>query len=327
MEALWWILLALLGICGSALCSGAEIGLYTVNRVRLNLAMRDPARSARGARRLARELERPERALSTLLVSNTFFNQLGALGVAGVLFAMGLEGWAAVGVNALVLTPVLVVFAETTPKELFRGAADRWMPALSGPLSAVRVLLTVTRVLPLIDLFARLAGRLAGVSRGGPIDARDRLGELLKEGALHGVLSDAQADLLDRALQLKRLTVESEMQAWRRVARVSDSMPMDRVFALMASRPHGRYPVTDGTGRVVGVLSRVDALRHRDADVRRLMAPALELDRALDVMSALTRLEQHGARLGVVVDDRRRPIGVVTAKDLVEPMTGDLDAW
>jgi Mg2+/Co2+ transporter CorB len=125
-EIIAWLLVMLAGLAGSALFSGLETGVYSLSRVRLELAARHGAdgRAARGPIRLLREIDRPESLLTTILVGNNACNYLGTLGLGTLLIAAGVRPTAAVLIQTLALTPVLVIFGESLPKELFRLRAD-----------------------------------------------------------------------------------------------------------------------------------------------------------------------------------------------------------
>ncbi len=114
--------LLVVGLAGSAFCSGVETGIYSLSRIRLNL------RASRGddtlARLLKREVERPARVLANLLIANTFFANLGSIGISALLD----RHFSEVGVvvmNVVILTPLLFVLSESVPKEVFRVEADR----------------------------------------------------------------------------------------------------------------------------------------------------------------------------------------------------------
>lgn len=325
-QAIWWTL-ALAGLAGSALCSGLEIGAYTVNRVRLAVrASRSPADTP--ARVLRAELERPERLLATLLIANNGFNYLGAAGVTAILAGAGLSEGATILVNAVVLTPVIFVFGESLPKEVFRLEADRLTYRLAFVLRGFRWVLTAALILPLVRLFAHATARLLGgepeVALTG--NSRDRVAALLKEGATHGMLSESQADLVDRALSFYRTTVRDEMIPWAQVRIVHADR--DRAAALRAigADPASRFPVADRRGRVVGVLRQVDLYLRPGPSVSELMEPPLRVAPGLSVREALRRMQDAGVDLAVV-ESADRPIGIVTAKDMVEPLTGELAAW
>jgi CBS domain containing-hemolysin-like protein len=104
----------------------------------------------------------------------------------------------------------------------------------------------------------------------------------------------------------------------------------DELWDLAGRSSHTWLPVLDAGGRVLGVLSLLDALRvGRDAcpPVAQLMHPPVTLATNTPLRAALTHLQQTRAALAVVVDKTGKPMGVVTAKDLVEPITGELSSW
>ena len=143
MTILLAILIAFVGVVLSAVCSGIETGLYVINRVRLAV------RAGRGdaaAVRMENEIERPERLLSTLLILNNAANYAGNLGVALFLSVWSLSTGSVIVLNTLLVVPLLFVFAETVPKDLFRIHADRWLPRFSGVMSISRMVLTCVGV-------------------------------------------------------------------------------------------------------------------------------------------------------------------------------------
>ncbi len=144
--AMWW-LVAALGLGGSMLCSGIETGLYATSSVRAFVRARS-AGARFGDRVVASALDHPERSLTTLLLFNNAFNYLGTLAVTALLATLGLTEAAMVLLQAAVLTPILLVFAESLPKELFRANADRAARSFAPALHAMTVLGLVTGVVP-----------------------------------------------------------------------------------------------------------------------------------------------------------------------------------
>jgi CBS domain containing-hemolysin-like protein len=323
--------LALVGLAGSALCNGTELGLYSLNRVRLSLRVAQP-NPPRPAVLLKRELDRPGRALATLLIANTICGDLGATGLSAALEHMGYSDGAVVVLTALILTPLVFVFTEMVPKEIFRTQADRLTYSLAPVLWLMRWLLTATLVLPTVDLVVRgLTRALGRTSSEASLSPRERLAALLKEGGQGGALSESQATMLDRALALKNTTVGDEARPWTQVVVVSPRWDRGRVLELIRVHAYSRFPVVDLGGRVVGILESVDvAIENRP--ITALMKPALTLPADTPVSEGLVKLAEADARMAVVMGrgkgpDAARPIGIVTAKDLVEPLTGELAAW
>ncbi len=104
--------LSLVGVVLSALFSGLETGLYTLNRVRLLVRA---GRRDRSAMRLHGELEHPNRLHTTLLLGNNIANYLGTFGVAAILNQLGFNALLSVVINAAILIPIIFVLGETLP--------------------------------------------------------------------------------------------------------------------------------------------------------------------------------------------------------------------
>lgn len=325
-QAVWWGL-ALFGLAGSALCSGLEIGVYTVNRVRLAVRAAR-AGSGASARVLRNELEHPERLLATLLIANNAFNYLGAAGITAILVGAGLSELATIVLNAVVLTPVIFVFGESLPKEVFRLEADRLTYRLAFMLRVFRWILTAALVLPLVRLFAHATARLLGgepeVALTG--SSRDRVAALLKEGASHGMMSESQADLVDRALVFNRTTVRDEMVPWAKVRTLSADLDRAAAVRAVGAHPASRFPVVDRRGNVVGVLRQIDLHLRPEASLGDLLERPVRLAPEESARSALRRMREAGVDFALV-EVSGRPVGIVTDKDLFGPLVEELAEW
>jgi putative hemolysin len=321
----WWIAWAMLVLtfAASALASGMEIGSYAVNRVRLDLRSgRTPPDD--GARILAGELRFPARLLATLLISNNIVNAIAAEATSSLLTASGYGNVTIAIINTLVLGPLLFVLGDAVPKELFRVEADRLMPLFSRALRLVRVLLTIIGILPLVRWVTSLLERLLKLPRNASDSARERMAMLLKEGAGHGVLSESQVSLLDRALAFRDVKVEDEMVEWRDVIVLPASGERSRMLDLVAGSTHTFFPLVDRTGRVIGVLRHLDLYTQTKRSPHECVQSAVYVRVATPAREAMAMLHRARSKIAIVVDASDRPLGIVTARDLVRPLTGDL---
>ena len=320
-----WLLVAFTGLLLSALCSGLEIGLYTINRVRLAV------RSGRGDRRavrLDRELRDPGRSLTTLLIGNNIANYLGSLGIMALLKSSGLSDTWAIVIDTLILVPLLFIFAETLPKDLFRTHTDRWTYLFSLPLQTARQLLSVIGVVPAVHGIARILQRMVDRDADAPSGGRQRVAELLREGVGSGLLSSSQGDLLDRAVLVHQSTAGSEMIPWRDVATLPLSADRSTREQVIRSRSFSRLPVVDRAGRVQGLLHVIDAMLRPDATTESLIRSTIEVTSSTSTFEALERMREARVQLAIVVDpDTPRPVGVISIKDLVEPLIGPIRDW
>lgn len=301
-------LIAAIGLMGSATCSGMEMGFYCVNRVKLRLRVgsgRDRAADA-----VQRELDEPDRMLTTLLIWNNIFNNMGSYGLAMVLVAMGFsEGWV-VGIQTLVLTPLLLVFGESLPKEVFRMQADRLPYRFVGIMQLFRVL--AYPLLVAVVAFARLSARVLG-SREAESDRRSQIAWLLKESATHGAMSSIQASLVDQAMELSRTTIRQHIVPLAAAHSVTASVDTVRVLTALRRAGHDPVIVFGSKGRVerliVGIDQHGQPLQHEPMRI----ADDMSMRQALKVMA------EAGVREAVVSRDGR-DAGIVTMRRLMEPV-------
>ncbi len=324
----WW-LMAFAGLCGSALYSGMETGVYQLNRVRLHLLV---DAGDRRATLLERMVAHPNRVLGTLLIGNNVVNYLASLGISGLLAAMAYSDWQIVGITALILTPMLFVFGEVLPKDLFRTYTDRLTYLFARFLWVTQKVVRFTGVGPLVDGISWLLSKALGTPQLGSAALHPRrvVTQLMKEGIDLGLISAYQSEVIDRVLHPTERHASDAMVPWGQVQQVQAGKPPEAVWAIADRTSYARLPLVDGAGRVAGVLSVLDVLRH-GVDVcpplDELARPMPQMASDQSIREALRLLRDEHSAMGLVVDGAGRPLGIVTVKDLVEPITGELTAW
>jgi len=330
LEVVLWSVAMLVGFVGSAMYSGIETGFYSLNRVRLHVLAQQGIASAKALDHL---VHKPTLVITTLLIGNNITNYLGTSSLTVMLESSGFADWQVIVLNTAIITPILFVFGETLPKDLFAGHADRWMYRLVGVINWSRYVFTATLLVPTINLSTRglmwLLNEDHEITRLHP---RRQVHAMVREGVGYGVLSDEQSAIVQRVLDLGQRTVADEMIDWDAVTTVHLDDGTDRLFELGEQTSTTRFPVVEesqGKTRVVGVVNVMDALslgREANPTARGLCKPLTWIDADTPLRVALQQLqsEQH-AIAGVGGPDR--PRGIVTIKDLVEPITGELVSW
>jgi CBS domain containing-hemolysin-like protein len=312
------------GLVLSALYSGLETGLYTINRIRLDV------RASSGlvrAKRILSLVDNPTRMLAVLLVCNNAANYLASYGAAMFLDSTTLSPWISILVNAAVMIPILFIFGEVLPKDLFRTHTDSWTYACSAPLSWSDKVLWWTGIVPVVSMIGGITRSILGSESSIEPTPRKRFGLLFKEGLGGGVLTDEQITLADRILAMQSLTVDSEMVPWGRVSCVGKEMPIVRRTAALCETPHTRIPVVNSSGTVEGVLPVLSALLEPNNLTEELIIEPLYVTPKTKVQDALHQLRKSGKAMAIVSHDGEKPLGIVTLKDLVEPIVGELAAW
>lgn len=308
--------------------SGMEAGVFALSRLRIRHLMRNGNPRARA---LLGYLERPENFLWTILVGNTLAN-VGVSSI-GVMWLYGwLRSWpwlliAALVAGALVFSTVCELF----PKMLFRHHPNRLCLALVVPFRVVDVALRPV-VVPVASL-SRLLLRWTGGRRftGHLFGDRDELRQVMQDSAQ--ALTSEERTMINRVLDLQKLTVRDVTIPMSRVAAVPATMPLPEVVAAGGASGFNRLPVwreESGRRKTIGMISVWTLLCSESLEETRtageFLKPALYLDDSMRLEVALRRMQRTGQRLAIVLDRDQAELGVASLQDVLKVIFGEVRA-
>jgi len=325
-ELTGWAALAA-GMVLSFLYSGLETGVYSVNKIRLELSA---ASGGRLARRLRRVTGAPGGPLGTLLIGNNLANYLASAGMVMVLSAWGVARPDYVALAAL--TPAVFIFCEVLPKNLFHRHAERLTYFFSGFLAVSRAAFTIVGLQQLVRLLVSSVLRLAGrrVEDDAPFGRRGgRLAGILAEGRASGAITHTQSLIAERVVGLGEVRVSDVMVPLAEAVLVEPAVSAERLRELLAEHRHPRVGVFEGTREnVVGLLNAYDVLLAEDgsAPADHVAAP-VTIGAGAGVIEALVALQRLRSPMAFAVDEAGQCVGLVTVKDLVEEIVGELEEW
>jgi len=327
IEITLWFAVAAAGLLIAGLGSGLETGIYSLNPVRLHVLEHS---GSKRAQLLARHLAAPSALIASMLILHNAGVKLATHAAAVLLHTRHLSHWQVVFFDALIMMPLLFIFSETVPKNLFAVYADRliypfarlvvfvvWVCRYSG----LTLLLAGTS-----QLFMRLLGA-RGVTHS--FHPRHRVQALVREGVGHGLLDDEQLALAERTMALGGQRIEPHMIPWKQVIFLRETDGADVLWKLANEMSYTRYPVVVADGKVTGVLNIIEPLMHDRQNcppITQMMEPVRLLDVATPLRQALSILRMNAVPMAVVTVEGQ-PAGIVTLKDLIEPITGELAAW
>ncbi len=315
------ILSCLLGVAAFA---GSETASYAISRVRVDLEARQRSLRSRLARGL---LSDATTLLIVLLLGSTLLVELATWTAESAAVRLGLPDWAVELTLALFLTPLFFFFGDLLPKELARRRPHQYLVNCAPLLALARLLLWPLE--RLLRLLTWCVTRVFSVPEREISTHRDReaLLKLLSEGRLSGALPPQAETLAQNVLKLRSTPVVRAMVPWERVQRLQSSSSNAELYGAVAGSPFTRLPVLGPEGGVLGYVHQLDVLGEGPGEaVLNALLDVIELDPQLPVDRALSRLRTRGQRLAVV-GTRSAPLGLVTLKDLVEEISGDLAAW
>lgn len=323
LSALSLALVVLLVLSG--FFSMSETSMMAANRYRLrHLA----SQGHRGAQLAMRLIASTDKMLGVILLGNNLVNAAAATLVSVIAIELfGEEEWA-LAAGTLLVTFLILVFSEITPKIVGAANADRIAVIFAFLLWPL--LRLCHPVVWFINLFARgLLKTLRLKPAGGEPAAltTEELRTVVLESGRY--LPDARRDILVNLFDLEHITVEDIMTPRGEVESIDLTAPIDEIRDKLATSFHTRLPVFEGEpGNIIGILH-----------LRRLLALALtdELDHAAlrenlvtpyyipaetPAFDQLRFFRENRQRLGLVVDEYGELLGLVTIEDIIEEIVG-----
>ena len=322
--------LVLLVICLglSAFFSSSETAFIALPRARL-LHLLSIGRA--NAKLVERLIQRPERLLATVLLSNNLVNTAAAaLGTAIALNMIQNEGLAVL-VATVGVTLLLLIFSETLPKTVAWNRSETLAFAYARPLTAVEYILSpAVKVLQVItNAFTRVMGirnSTADISEG-------EIRSLIEAGAQAGAVEQTEAELLDKVFRFGDQKVQEIMTPRTEIVWVEKGMSLQDFLALYAEHSHTRFPTYENnTENVVGVLSNKDVLlalgkgevQLQDSVTGFLREPHF-VPETKTVAETFAEMQQAGRGLVLTVDEFGGIAGLATLKQMLEVIVGQVD--
>ncbi len=319
----------------SGLFAGAETGMYRLSRLRLRLGVEKKQLSFV---MLGRCLRDGPGLLLTMLIGNNLVNYLATSIVTAYFLSRAVTAHGAELFATAVTVPVLFVFGEVIPKNLFFSRADILMRYVSPVLYVLHKTLTWSGVVPLLKLISSLFARLMGLAASSKSvissTQRHKVHALLRDTHEEGVLSPVQSDIVSRLVGISHVRLRSVMIPMHDVETVDVGSDKAALLNKLQKCAFTRLPVTESqAGEIVGFVPIYDVLSSTREFVRLddFVQPIRKLDADTNVTAAIGIMQQENLKIVLVTragrGGRERPIGIVTMKDLVEELLGELSEW
>jgi Mg2+/Co2+ transporter CorB len=329
MTAYDWFVLAAVLICLllSAFFSGSETALTASSRARMLRLEKQGNRRAAAVNRL---LAARERMLGALLIGNNAANIAASALATGVLLAW--FGEVGVVFATLVMTVLVVVFAEILPKTAAINASDRFALRVARPIEwCVRIF---GPVLVAIEKIVRWLLRRFGIAGAHSIlDAHEELRGAVDLLHHEGGVEKLHRDMFGGVLDLRELEVSDVMVHRTKMQTIDIDDPPEKVVRQVLEAPYTRLPLWSGTPEnIVGMLHAKDLLRALQAadgdptkvDIRALATTPWFVPDTTPLYEQLREFRRRKTHFAIVVDEYGVVMGHVTLEDILEEIVGDI---
>ncbi len=330
-----YILLALWCAFLGGLFSGSETGMYQLSRLRLRMGVQ---KKKWAYVLLSRTIHDSQGMLLSMLIGNNFANYF-ATSFATYLFFMRFHNeYQAELLATVAATPVLFIISELIPKNLFYYRADMLMPKVSPVLYGFDRLFRYCGAVAVLKMLATRFSQLVKTT-GPPRTAvtaaqKHHIEAILKDTREEDFLSPVQMNIIYRLVRFSQLQIRSVMTGINRTRKISRQSTRDDLLEQLRLHPFTRVLVYgESPDDIVGFVNLYECLG-RDLScegIKPAIRPIRSFHADLTVIQAINIMQRDNLKILLVIRKAAagqvQPVGILTMKDLVEELLGELSEW
>jgi len=319
------IILLVLLAC-SAFFSGSETALMAVGRLRLRQMEKTHSRRVKTVEAI---LNRPEKLIGTILLGNNLVN----IAMSAIATAIAINLWGDTGIIyvTVVLTLVILIFAEITPKVYAKYHSAR-ISLLVAP--SLRVLMTILN--PIVFVITYIATKLLMILGIDISKTKNKLiteaevKTLIKLGWEDGAITSEEKRILSRVFTMNDKNVGDIMVPKKRSVVLSTELTITQAVNTIRRRGYTRYPVRTGKDpEIIGFLYAKDLLgkggSKKLSTMKRLIRPVNIIPENKKIDSQLRSFRTGRSHQAVVVNQSGEFVGIITLEDIMEQMVGSIE--
>lgn len=318
------IILVLL-LAGSAFFSASETALMGVSKIKVRNMIED---KVPGAKVVDKLVSNPSKLLGAILVGNNLVN-IGASSLATSL-AIRHFGEGGVGIATAIMTVLVLIFGEITPKSLAASNSEPIALRVSKPLNIITKIFTpITTVLMFItNGIIKLLG--GDPDQDKPFITEEELRTMVQVSHEEGVIKVQERKIIDNVFEFRESQVKDVMTTRTDVMAVDVETTFEELLEYFRSEQFSRLPVYEGTiDNIVGVIYVKDLVFteniRENFDLRNIMRDPFYTYEFQRISKLFEQLRQQRLGLAIVLDEYGGTAGVTTLEDLVEEIVGDIE--
>lgn len=307
----------------SAFFSGSEIAFASVNKVRLKKISQSGNSRAKIALYIC---EHFEDTLSTILIGNNLVN-IAASSISTVI-AINLMGESGTIVATLIMTILILIFGEITPKIIAKQQCDQIVLLVSYPL---RFLMFIMKpVIVVVVWIVNLASKLWEKDGQKEISVtEEELVSIIESVEDDGIIDKGRSDLLQSALEFSSISAQEILTSRMDMFAIDIDDDMDAIIDIALSSTYSRIPVYEGSvDNIIGVLYLGHFLKRLldedQVDIRSILIDACFIYKTMKLPVIFAELKRRRLQMAIVTDEYGGTMGCITMEDVLEELVGDI---
>ena len=318
----WWLILILLIlVCGSAFFSASETALTSLNKIKLRNMAEENVKNADKVQKL---IDDPNRLLSSILIGNNLVNNAAAALTTMIAVSL-LGGQSGVGAATMIITIIILIFGEITPKTLASQNAEKVSLAVSNIISVIVVISTpVVKVMNLItNVLIKVLG--GNSTEKTPTITEAELKTMVNVSHEEGVLEVDERRMINNVFE--DLKAKDVMTPRTDMVCVEDTITYDEIVSIFKEERFSRLPVYhESVDNIIGILYVKDIIfiDEQHFKITDYMREPFFTYESKPISELFSEMRGNRIRAAVILDEYGGTSGLVTLEDLVEEIVGDI---
>ncbi len=314
------ILLALLLF--SAFFSGVETALMSVNKIKVQALIKQ---KRKGSLPLKRIKDKPKDLIIAILIGNNLVN-IGAASYATVI-STKLFGNNGLGIATGVMTLLVLIFGEITPKTYAASNAERISLIVARPIEMLMHLLRP--VIALLRGISHVMAHLLGSNDEEEL-SEEELSTVVSMGVKHGLIDPEAGEMMHNIIEFQDTEAGEIMTRKSHMKLIDGNKTVEEVIDFVVANKFSRYPVyEDDDEKIIGILDVDDVLRcaknkQLNKKVKEIMRDVVFIPESKQIDDLLTEFEGADVPMAMVVDEYGEISGLITMEDILEEIVGEI---
>ncbi len=304
----------------SAYFSATETAFTSLNKIRIKNLAQSGNKKARSVYNL---LQNSDRLLSTILIGNNIVLII-ATSIATILFT-NKYGPSGVSISTAVMTVVVLIFGEISPKILAKDSPESFAMFSSSILKLFLFVLQPVNFL--VMLWRKLLSKIFKTKEDQGI-TEEELITLIDEAENEGGINSQEGELIRSAIEFNDTDVEEILTPRVDVIAIEEDTPMQEIAQIFRLHGYSRLPVYRGSiDTIIGVLHEKDfyTLLYREATtIKNAITNVITATENMKISALLRLLQQDKSHIAIVVDEFGGTQGIVTLEDILEELVGEI---
>jgi len=320
----WQIILLIILLFFSAFFSGVEVALVSLDQIKLRSLLK---KKRKGSKAVSKLKKNPQRMIITILIGNNVVNISAS--VLATIIATDLFGSSGAGIAVGVMTFLVLVFGEITPKSYAATHAEKISLLVARPL------LLLQRVLyPFVVAFEWMTNKAIKVfgeeEKKNALLTEEELKIAIELGAEENAIEQNEKKLLKNVLEFNDITAKEVMTERQNMSCLDANMKVKDAIPIIAESPFSRTPLFLGSlDNIVGVIHTKDVLeaineKEEEFALRDIAVKPFFVHEKVIIDDLFKMFQERHTHIAIVIGDNGKTVGMVTIEDLLEELVGEI---